>query len=82
MKVTIIQSRDHILNTYAEKISDYAEQHFKREDINVITNARVQEVTPEVVKISVKDGLGNIVPAEVPASVVLWSTGIGELFVV
>lgn len=81
MKVTIIQSRDHILNTYAEKISDYAEQHFKREAINVITNARVQEVTPDSVKISVKDGLGNIVPAEVPASVVLWSTGIGELSV-
>lgn len=29
IKVNIIQSRDHILNTYAEKISEYAEVSFR-----------------------------------------------------
>lgn len=40
MRVTVVQSRDHILNTYAEKISQYAESRFKRSDIQIITNAR------------------------------------------
>lgn len=40
VRVTVVQSRDHILNTYAEKISQYAEQRFKRSDIQIITNAR------------------------------------------
>lgn len=40
ISVTLIQSRDHILNTYSEKISEYAEKHFARENIKVIMNAR------------------------------------------
>lgn len=40
ISVTLIQSRDHILNTYSEKISEYAEKHFQRENIKVIMNAR------------------------------------------
>jgi NADH dehydrogenase len=40
VRVTVVQSRDHILNTYAEKISQYAEARFKRSDIQIITNAR------------------------------------------
>jgi NADH dehydrogenase FAD-containing subunit len=32
--------RDHILNTYSEKISEYAEKRFQREHVDVITNAR------------------------------------------
>jgi NADH dehydrogenase FAD-containing subunit len=40
VKVTVIQSRDHILNTYAEKISEYAEARFDRTDITIVKNAR------------------------------------------
>jgi NADH dehydrogenase len=76
MSVTIIQSRDHILNTYSEKISDYAEKHFQREEISVVTNARVSEVTPNSVRITVKDSDGKLRETELPASIVLWSTGI------
>ena len=32
--------RDHILNTYSETISEYAEKRFKREHVDVIINAR------------------------------------------
>lgn len=32
----MIQSRDHILNTYSEGISRYAEQKFSRDNVNVI----------------------------------------------
>ncbi|BEJ16244.1 hypothetical protein CspHIS471_0508490 [Cutaneotrichosporon sp. HIS471] len=76
MSVTIIQSRDHILNTYSEKISEYAEKHFKREEIDVITNARVVEVTDSCVRITVRGHDGELAEKEVPASLVLWSTGI------
>lgn len=47
--VTIIQSRDHILNTYSEKISDYAEKRFSRDDIDVVTNARCVSRVPSCV---------------------------------
>lgn len=39
LSVSIIQSRDHILNTYSEKISEYAEKRFAREDMRVVTSA-------------------------------------------
>lgn len=42
--IYIIQSRDHILNTYSEGISNYAERRFARDGINVVVNARVKEV--------------------------------------
>lgn len=34
------ENRDHILNTYSESISEYAEKRFDREEVHVITNAR------------------------------------------
>jgi hypothetical protein len=39
LSVSIVQSRDHILNTYSEKISQYAEKRFAREDMRVVTSA-------------------------------------------
>ncbi|KAL1405793.1 hypothetical protein Q8F55_007469 [Vanrija albida] len=76
INVSIIQSRDHILNTYSEKISDYAEKHFSRTNVNVIANARVQEVTPDRVILKQKDAEGNYELKEIDAGFVLWSTGI------
>jgi NADH dehydrogenase len=32
-KVHLIQSREHILNTYSEKISEYAEKKFAKDDV-------------------------------------------------
>ncbi|ORX38316.1 hypothetical protein BD324DRAFT_620416 [Kockovaella imperatae] len=78
ISVKVIQSRDHILNTYSEKISEYAEARFKRNDVNVIVNARVQEITPDKVVISLKSEKEGEAPKieEIPAGFVLWSTGI------
>ena len=41
VEISVIQSRDHILNTYSEKISQYAEKRFARNDVKIITNARL-----------------------------------------
>ena len=45
----MIQSREHILNTYSEKISEYAERKFSRDGVDLITNARVKKVEADKV---------------------------------
>ena len=40
VSIHVVQSRDHILNTYSEKISQYAEKRFARNDVKIIMNAR------------------------------------------
>ena len=40
--ITMIQSQDHILNTYDKQISDYAETMFKHDKINLLMNARYE----------------------------------------
>ncbi|KAI9322892.1 hypothetical protein BX666DRAFT_1848999 [Dichotomocladium elegans] len=74
VSVSIIQSRDHILNTFDVKISEYAEKRFNREHVNVITNARVQRIEKDAVvfKRKAKDA-----PEEsIKHGLCLWSTGI------
>jgi len=78
LSVHIIQSRDHILNTYAEKISEYAEERFRRNEIDLITNARVKEVHGDKVVYTVKDPkTGATSEKEIDCGFTLWSTGIG-----
>lgn len=73
VSIHLIQSRDHILNTYSEKISQYAEKRFARAEINTILNARVKEITPTSVTYSTK---ADKKEHTIPAGFVLWSTGI------
>lgn len=75
-KVHIIQSRDHILNTYSEKISEYAEARFDRHGIDTIVNARVKEVGKDYVTYTIKDAQGKPVEHTLPSGFTLWSTGI------
>lgn len=77
--MSIIQSRDHILNTFDAGISRYAEKKFSRENVNVITNARVQQVDADKVIYSVKAPGEEPVVKELSFGLCLWSTGIGEL---
>ncbi|GAA6008884.1 hypothetical protein JCM10207_001757 [Rhodosporidiobolus poonsookiae] len=78
IKVHIVQSRDHILNTYAEQISQYAEDRFRRNEIDMILNARVKEVKEDKVVYTVKDPkTGKTTESEVDSGFTLWSTGIG-----
>ncbi|GAA6020279.1 hypothetical protein JCM8202_002607 [Rhodotorula sphaerocarpa] len=77
IKVHIIQSRDHILNTYAEKISEYAEERFRRNEIDMILNARVKEVKEDEVIYTVKDPkTGSTTEHVLDSGFTLWSTGI------
>ncbi|EGG01614.1 uncharacterized protein MELLADRAFT_110853 [Melampsora larici-populina 98AG31] len=73
VSIHLIQSRDHILNTYSEKISQYAEKRFAKAEIDTILNARVKEITPTSVTYTNKTDKKE---HTIPAGFVLWSTGI------
>lgn len=76
VSIHVIQSRSHILNTYSEAISDYAERKFSRDGVDLITDARVSAVESDKVIYSVKDAEGKTVTRELLSNFVLWSTGI------
>ncbi|KAJ1675556.1 hypothetical protein EV182_001042 [Spiromyces aspiralis] len=77
VSVTVIQSRDHILNMFDEKLSQFAEHEFTRHNIKVITNARVARVTDTSLFYTTKNADGSIEEHEIPQGFVLWSTGVG-----
>ncbi|KAE9397354.1 nucleotide-binding domain-containing protein [Gymnopus androsaceus JB14] len=76
VSIHVIQSRGHILNTYSEAISNYAEAKFKRDGVNLITNARVAGVTPDSVIYSSHGPDGKMEQHTIPTNFTLWSTGI------
>ena len=78
VSVHIIQSRSHILNTYDEKISEYAMERFKKDSINVLVNARVEEVLEGKVLFSQTDDDNNVYHKELPYGMCVWSTGVTQ----
>lgn len=79
VSVHIIQSRSNILNTYDETISEYAMQRFKKEDIDVLINSRVDKILPDKVIFKQKNSLtGEIELKELPFGLCLWSTGVAQ----
>jgi NADH dehydrogenase len=77
VSIHVIQSREHILNTYSEAISKFAEDKFQREGVELVTSARVREVHPDHVVYTTKDpGTGKVIEHTIPTNFVLWSTGI------
>nr|XP_043606195.1 external alternative NAD(P)H-ubiquinone oxidoreductase B1, mitochondrial [Erigeron canadensis] len=73
VRITVIQSGDHILNTYDSRISTFAETKFARDGIDVQTGCRVLGVSDKEVKVKVKCTGENV---SIPHGMVLWSTGI------
>ncbi|KAI0934668.1 hypothetical protein AcV5_006437 [Taiwanofungus camphoratus] len=76
VSIHLIQSREHILNTYSEAISRYAEQRFLHSGIHLITSARVAAVHGDRVVYTTRAPDGTTERHEVPTNFVLWSTGI------
>ncbi|CAH0058602.1 unnamed protein product [Clonostachys solani] len=76
ISVHIIQSRSHILNTYDEAVSKYAEERFSRDQVDVLTNSRVKEVKEDKIIFSQKLEDGSVVTKELPTGFCLWSTGV------
>lgn len=79
ISVHVIQSRSHILNTYDENLSEYAEKRFAHDQVDVQINARVKEVLPDRILYSQKDEeTGKIITKEIPMGFCLWSTGVAQ----
>lgn len=78
ISVHVIQSRSHILNTYDEALSEYAEKRFAHDSVDVLTNARVKEVKADKILFTQKDEDGKVVTKEIPMGFCLWSTGVAQ----
>ncbi|XP_010540865.1 PREDICTED: external alternative NAD(P)H-ubiquinone oxidoreductase B1, mitochondrial [Tarenaya hassleriana] len=74
VKITLIQSGDHILNTFDERISSFAEQKFLRDGIDVQTGCRVVGVSDKDISMKIKS-TGEV--CSVPHGLIVWSTGVG-----
>ncbi|KAG6416912.1 hypothetical protein SASPL_124353 [Salvia splendens] len=72
--ISLIQSGDHILNTYDERISSFAEQKFQRDGIEVLTGHRVLSVSDRLIDVKAKSTGQNV---SIPHGMVVWSTGVG-----
>lgn len=75
VKITIIQSGDHILNTFDARISSFAEEKFQRDGIEVLTGSRVVNVSEKHIDMKVKASGQDF---SLPYGMVVWSTGIGS----
>ncbi|KAK2745490.1 hypothetical protein FQN55_006186 [Onygenales sp. PD_40] len=77
ISVHLIQSRSHILNTYDETLSRYAEQRFAHDQVDVLTSSRVKEVRKDKILFTqIEDG--KPVVKEIPMGFCLWSTGVSQ----
>ena len=76
VSVHVIQSRGHILNTYDEALSKFAENRFAKDQVDVLTNSRVKEVRPDKIIFTQKGENGETVTKELPMGFCLWSTGV------
>ncbi|CAL5391377.1 unnamed protein product [Camellia sinensis] len=74
VKITLIQSGDHILNTFDDRISSFAEQKFQRDGIEVLTGSRVLSVSDKFINMKMKSS-GDVL--SMPHGMVVWSTGVG-----
>lgn len=75
VKITLIQSGDHILNTFDERISSFAERKFQRDGIDVLTGSRVMSISDKYINMK-KKSTGEDVSA--PHGLVVWATGVGS----
>ena len=82
VSVHVIQSRGHILNTYDEALSQYAEAQLAHDQVEVLTNSRVKEVLPDKILFTQRDGNGEIITKEIPHGFCLWSTGVCKRYLV
>lgn len=78
ISVHVIQSRSHILNTYDEALSKFAEDRFAHDNVDIQTNARVKEVQSDRIIYTQKAEDGTTLTKELPHGFCLWSTGVSQ----
>jgi NADH:ubiquinone reductase (non-electrogenic) len=71
VRITLIQSADHILNSMAAQLSEMAEKKFKTSGINITFQARVVEVKEKELVVFDKESKTNKI---VPYGLCVWTT--------
>ncbi|EFC39404.1 predicted protein [Naegleria gruberi] len=79
LKITVIHSSDHILNTYDCKISEMCEKEFIFNNVDLKTNARVVEVRENDLVVVFKDQQKKSEPVSLPFGVCIWTTGVAQV---
>jgi NADH:ubiquinone reductase (non-electrogenic) len=69
VRITLLEASQGILNTFDQKLGEYALRRFARGRVEVRTGSLVREVGP--LGVTLADG------TDLPAGLVVWSTGIG-----
>ncbi|KAH6780578.1 dehydrogenase B4 [Perilla frutescens var. hirtella] len=72
--ITLLEAGDHILNMFDKRITQFAEDKFKRDGIDLKVGSMVTKVTEK--EISTKERATGKTVA-IPYGMVVWSTGIG-----
>ena len=72
-KVTIVQAGDLLLNTFDKAISIFAEDNFKRIDINLMKNTAVTRVGPDTVFVENRVTKEKF---EIPYGICVWAAGV------
>ncbi|WFD20469.1 hypothetical protein MCAP1_002713 [Malassezia caprae] len=76
-QVHVLQNEAHILNTYAETISKFAEQRFRAEDVDVKTNTHVTQIHRDGVTYEQVNPLtGEKAVHTMPSGCTVWSVGV------
>lgn len=75
IRISLVQSADHILNTYDQDISNFTEQQFRRDGIHVITNSRVTAVAEKELVIHDKKTKQK---QALPYGLCVWATGVSR----
>lgn len=73
IKVQIVEMADKVLNTYDKAISEYTQQRFKRQDIEVLTRHQVKRVNETSIEVL---DLVNQEQKTLPFGMCVWASGV------
>ncbi|GAB2214973.1 hypothetical protein Droror1_Dr00019343 [Drosera rotundifolia] len=74
VNITLLEAADHLLNMFDKRITEFAEDKFKRDGIDLKTGSMVTQVTDK--EIFTKERATGETKSS-PYGMVVWSTGIG-----
>ncbi|KAL0916984.1 hypothetical protein M5K25_014540 [Dendrobium thyrsiflorum] len=73
VKISLIEAGEHILTMFDKRITQFAEEKFRRDGIDVKTNFKVVKVSGDAITM-INSSTGEV---NVPYGMAVWSTGIG-----
>ncbi|KAF6142805.1 hypothetical protein GIB67_002669 [Kingdonia uniflora] len=74
VRITVVQSGDHILNTFDDRVSSFAEHKFQRDGIEVKIGCGVIGGSEKEIAVEVKS---EGIVSSIPYGMVVWSAGTG-----